>query len=312
MSFGGSMLNQVIVALIGVAAVGAAQSTNSCPPVAAEPYLRCQVDRAAVPDTSNPAPRYPDMLRQARASGSARLSFVVDTNGRVDLKSVSVLEAPHELFSVAAKMVLNRWRFAPALKNGVPVATRVDQVFDFRLSPIGEAPPQPIRVLARDTTADGVQRIRFGEMDRDPNAGSRFTSNDLLAAQRTALLSVAPAPVTDSRDRPLVTVCVTMMDGAAKQDADSATLAGLTVLGRRAVGPQQCPKTYGGMILRLDRPKGWVDPYIMTVERVLPWTDDMVAVTIDVWQGAAGDMYRCSVPRVGGSPNCLRIRSMIS
>jgi TonB family protein len=307
----GSILMLALTAVISTVSVAGGQSIQLCPPTTGEPYLRCQVDRGAIPDTSNSAPPYPDMLRQARVAGSARVSFVVDANGRIDLKSVSVLDASHDLFISAVRRVLHRWMFAPAQKNGVPVAVRFDQIFQFELSPDSEAPPHETVIVSRDTSAEGVHRLIVSQGVRDPNAGSHFNADELLAAQRTALLSTAPAPLTDRRGRPRVTVCVTTVDGGAT--ADSATLVALSAPGRRAVTPRQCPRTYGGMVLRSDRPRGWIDPWIMSIKRVLPWSTEVVAVTVEVWQGAAGDTYRCWVSRsVGSNSTCRRIRSVVS
>ena len=313
MNRGVNRLTRIAVALLGVTAVGAAQSTQSCPAVTGEPYLRCQVDRPAVPDTGNILPRYPDMLRQAKMSGLTRVSFVVDTNGRVAPASVTSLEAPHDLFASSVSLAVTRWSFAPAEKNGVRVAMRFEHVFELRLSADSEAPPQPELTVRRDTMADGAPRITLAEAERDPNAESHFTAAHLLEAQRSALLTTAPAPMVDSRGRPRVTACLTILDGAQRTPADSVTLGLLRAPGRRAANPPKCPQTYGGMILRLDRPRGWIDPSIMTVTRVLPWTVDVVVVTVDVAQGAAVDTYRCGVSRARDwRSTCRRIRSMVS
>ena len=315
MSFGRNVLAQVVVALLGSVAVGGAQSAQSCPPATGEPYLRCQVDRVALSDTNNVAPRYADMLRQARAFGSARLSFIVNANGRVEPASITVLEARYDLFAASARNALKTWTFVPAQKAGAAVAMRFEQDFEFRLSADSEVPPLEVVVLARDTTPDGVLRIVVGERDREPNAAARYSEGDLLAAQRAVLLTVAPMPVADPKGRPRVTACVTIILAGAKQPADSTTLDAVSAPGRRAVVPKNCPRTYASMIYDPDRrpPKGWIDPSAMVVDRVYPWNDDIVAVAVLVSQGTVTDHHLCSASRSRGwRVTCGRIRAQIS
>ena len=73
---------------------------------------------------------YPPVLRQAGVEGSAVVQFVVDTNGRVISKSVTILSSTNPLFGDAAISVARRARFSPgriAVAGGmqaVPVTVR--------------------------------------------------------------------------------------------------------------------------------------------------------------------------------------------
>ena len=73
---------------------------------------------------------YPPVLRQAGVEGSALVQFVVDTNGRVLGKSVTVVSSTNALFGSAAIEVARRARFSPgriASDDGmlaVPVTVR--------------------------------------------------------------------------------------------------------------------------------------------------------------------------------------------
>jgi len=74
--------------------------------------------------------QYPQSLRQFGVEGSAIVQFVVDTNGRVDPKSVTLVSATHPLFGSAAIEVARKARFtAGRIASGgemlaVPVTVR--------------------------------------------------------------------------------------------------------------------------------------------------------------------------------------------
>jgi protein TonB len=56
-------------------------------------------------------PRYPELLRRAGIEGSVVVRFIVDTTGRVDMRSVEVLRSTHEGFTAAVRETLERLRF---------------------------------------------------------------------------------------------------------------------------------------------------------------------------------------------------------
>jgi protein TonB len=78
-------------------------------------------------------PRYPEMLRQAGVDGSVLIRFTVDTLGRVDAKSVIVLQATHELFANSARAALAGFRFRPAEVNGRRVPALAEMPFEFKV-----------------------------------------------------------------------------------------------------------------------------------------------------------------------------------
>lgn len=90
---------------------------------------------------------------------------------------------------------------------------------------------------------------------------------------------------------------------------------------RRAVTLANCPRTYASMITHVDSlgrpvdpaPPGWVDPFILTVTRIEPWTRDVVVVTADLEQGTGGRQYRCGVRRAGAvwRADCVAGRSIL-
>jgi periplasmic protein TonB len=94
---------------------------------------RAIVDREVVPFSTNPAPRYPAELRAAHIEGRVLARFVVDTTGRVIMRTVNVEAADHPAFGVAVIDALRQSRFQPAEFRGRRVQQLVSQPFVFLL-----------------------------------------------------------------------------------------------------------------------------------------------------------------------------------
>ena len=295
-------------AVLRVAPPAVAQESASCPPVAGEPYLLCQVEQPPRPNPRNIPPRYADMLLQAGVSGTVRVRFVVDTTGHVRSDPrMEVLAATHDMFAFAVQEAVRRWSFEPGRRAGRPVAVQFEQVFEFNTPPdVDELPAVP--VVTHTDAADGVPRMVIGTHPSDPVAASSLSPSDLLDAQRATLLRLAPAPIADSSGRPRVTVCPTVMRDGVPVPGDSATLATLTAPGRRAAIPRDCPRTYASMIYDPKKrpPRGWIDPYALVVTHMLPWNADAVLIRAEVEQGTGARLYRCTVTRDGATwrPMC--------
>lgn len=58
-------------------------------------------------------PRYPESLRRAGVEGDVVVKFVVDTTGRVDMRSIEVVRSTHSAFTDAVRETLTKLRFAP-------------------------------------------------------------------------------------------------------------------------------------------------------------------------------------------------------
>lgn len=85
-----------------------------------------------VPLRNQPAPRYPESLRQAGVEGKVLARFIVDTLGRVEPGSIVLLESSHALFAEAVRDALVRQRYAPAESGGRRVRQLVLRPFAFR------------------------------------------------------------------------------------------------------------------------------------------------------------------------------------
>lgn len=134
-----------------------------------------QVERPAAMDTKRSArPKYPNILRDYRISGSATMQFVVDTTGRVEMANVRILktqadisEVPqdainggdanrHELelaagkeFAKAVQDALPDMRYFPAEIRGHKVRQLVVQSFTFNVTPSAPTPDPSERVDLR-------------------------------------------------------------------------------------------------------------------------------------------------------------------
>lgn len=111
----------------------AAPGTATALPGGAFSDLQVDVPAALLP--RSPLPQYPSSLRLMRLDGHARLRFVVDARGRVELATVEVVEASHPAFAAAVRAALPRMRFRPARIGSRGVRQLVEFPITFRLEP---------------------------------------------------------------------------------------------------------------------------------------------------------------------------------
>jgi TonB family protein len=76
-------------------------------------------------------PQYSAAAMRAGAHGVAVLEFVIEADGRPG--AVEVKKAPHPDLAVASVACLRQWRFAPAEKNGQPIAVVATMELEFKL-----------------------------------------------------------------------------------------------------------------------------------------------------------------------------------
>lgn len=82
---------------------------------------------------SGPPLVYPVMLRNAGVTGRVVLSLIVDTTGRAEPRSITVLQSPHTGFNAAATDWALGARFRPARLHGHAVRTLVRLPIDFKI-----------------------------------------------------------------------------------------------------------------------------------------------------------------------------------
>jgi periplasmic protein TonB len=99
-----------------------------------QPLYDFQVEKPAASNPSNQPPNYPNQLRAANIEGQVIAKFVVDTNGRADMRTLEIMKSDHDLFTNAVRNVLPQYRFFPAELGGRKVKQLVQMPFQFTLN----------------------------------------------------------------------------------------------------------------------------------------------------------------------------------
>jgi hypothetical protein len=89
--------------------------------LAAEPTL--MVDRSPVPVSTKPPAfqRIPRVALRQDGSADVKVDVVIDTLGRADMKTFTVVSVSHAWFVGDLRRVLPQWRFTPAEMGGCKV-----------------------------------------------------------------------------------------------------------------------------------------------------------------------------------------------
>lgn len=109
-------------------------------------YMSDDVEQTASM-VSDPGVAYPDGLWSAGVSGEATLEFVVDTAGRIDWNTLSVISSTHDAFAQAVKVALveSRWRAARREGKRVAQIVQLPVYFNKVSATPATAPPAPDR-----------------------------------------------------------------------------------------------------------------------------------------------------------------------
>jgi TonB family protein len=93
--------------------------------------------KASQPELIGGMPKiaYPQALRAKgrEVQGQVLVEFNVDTTGRPDMATLSVLQSDHELFTAAVRKAIPSMRFVPATENGRKVRGLVTKQFRFAI-----------------------------------------------------------------------------------------------------------------------------------------------------------------------------------
>lgn len=76
-------------------------------------------------------PDYPQSWQRAGITGKVVVEFLVQPDGTV--RNPTVLGSPRPELAAIVLHAIMQWKFIPATRNGVAVAARVRQQFDFRV-----------------------------------------------------------------------------------------------------------------------------------------------------------------------------------
>ncbi len=86
---------------------------------------------------SSPRLRFPEALRAAGIQGFVVVGFVVDTTGRAEPGSISIVVSTNPGFDASAKEVIRKSRYRPGRMQGKPVRTLATQRVDFNILGLG-------------------------------------------------------------------------------------------------------------------------------------------------------------------------------
>jgi hypothetical protein len=117
-----------------------------------------EVDRAPdvvkydPPPLARPRNGYPPGVIRRDGTTKVKVSVVVDTVGKADMSTFTVVETSHKWLADNLKAAIPKWNFTPAYKNGC----RVAGLWVFTASP-GQR-PQPAPAVRRPTTTKPAAR----------------------------------------------------------------------------------------------------------------------------------------------------------
>lgn len=96
-------------------------------------FALLDVDSAAVRDPRSVAPAYPKDMEAKGIDGLVRVRFVVDSTGRADLSTITILDATNESFARAVRVAIPEMRFRPAMIGAKAVRQLSEEDFAFKV-----------------------------------------------------------------------------------------------------------------------------------------------------------------------------------
>jgi TonB family protein len=97
-------------------------------------YSMLQVDQVVERYEDSAVPVYPPALSARGIEGKVEATYVVDTTGRVDTRTIKVMQSDDSLFTESVRTALGEARFRPAKRLGKSVRQLVQQRFSFKLA----------------------------------------------------------------------------------------------------------------------------------------------------------------------------------
>ena len=104
--------------------------TDLCRLVAAEAAQNPSLDVDRAPEVVKYVPKplqaprggYPRGVIRRDGTTKVKVSVVIDTTGKADMSTYTVIETTHPWLAANLKGLIPRWSFTPAVKNGCQVA----------------------------------------------------------------------------------------------------------------------------------------------------------------------------------------------
>jgi hypothetical protein len=264
-------------------------------------------DRPAEAPRDRPWPAYGSAWVSGRPADTVHVRYTVDSLGRVDSASVEFVRRTSDILDFAVRATLLRTSFRPAVREGRPAASQVEERYVFVHD--SAAAPDPLVVVA--TIGDSIAEYVLGS-----TADSRRTMSvpwsDVRAAYRAVLIPILDTrTLTDSllRGRD-ATICLgtptargerlRSWRSAGRNDRDTAAFELLTRLGRDVVPVEDC-RSNGGVPVDAPPPAFTPPPGApapVYIEPVLEsWTSGAVWMQVRVTQHHGVDVHACQARR---------------
>lgn len=96
-------------------------------------YTELEVDTAVARYDGSAAPPYPPAMLEQRKEGHVVVQYVVDSTGKADLASVTIMQSTHPEFANSVTSTLPFMRFRPAKMGSRKVRQLVQQLFSFKI-----------------------------------------------------------------------------------------------------------------------------------------------------------------------------------
>ena len=143
-------------------------------------------------------PEYPPEALPRRLAGDVAVAVEIDASG--DVTATSLIHGVAPELDRAAMETASRWRFRPAMRDGVAIASRVQLVFHFEPPPVALTPPTPLATPSgpRRQPSRQLRKRRSLRLPRRPPAASTSPSS-VVALRRAVALPTFRFASTSSR-----------------------------------------------------------------------------------------------------------------
>lgn len=153
-----------ILMAITVLMMADAARADDTPPPPPPPTSMDMVVTAPRPANNHVMTYYPPEALANRQQGTVRLQFTVGVDGIPSDVTVTGSSGFPLLDEEAAKEVKENWRYTPAMKDGKPIADRLETVVRWSL---GQGEPNPIQKMKE---RNPVQNMEMTQADFPPGA----------------------------------------------------------------------------------------------------------------------------------------------
>ena len=135
-------MRMVLLGLVIAAAAGACRGPEGDEAAQLPQPGADRRDQTPISVNADPPVQYPPELYEQGVEGTVILRLFVDSTGAVIADSTRIKEpSGHAALDSAALAAVPSLRFAPALRDGIPVSTVFEQPIIFQHSGTGEAAP---------------------------------------------------------------------------------------------------------------------------------------------------------------------------